>query len=693
MTGKFSAGLLWVCVLLRYEQMLPATEAFLAHMPAEDMWPTAGTMSISEFAETQTDLLLGASLDTFEERVENLATTESRTIGSSPTLGVPSPKPEVKGSRKPAVFKGLGAILALVVCVWFLSADKKTGAVSEAGSALGDEASEPFYEAAEGASTQDYHLASKLLVDDELKERRRLERVRGLLPSASRLAAAVGTNEAQKQLINLQKALSAASLAAKSPLNDNRVEESLTCAMDALRSLHRTAVQQATVLAQDGAEVPVLSLLDSGELEDSVKNELQHVIDDESVAPFTVYMRSLQDSVIDMSRRFERSRERLLAATEFTDEKDENMLVSAAVELEWMRTLRERKRQVVSRATTMKKCAVCGIRVSLKFEVEERIRIMQGSVELLGARLSLISNAIEDSFETSSAPKRAVEDTGKLHTVRKKLADVKELLNEVKKEKEAVHVSSSVGSAAAAFRKAEQIMGEAQAMLDDCWDATNDLPPPNQELSTGDIAILARSAAKAQAIADEQKAGVVSNVAVVYNRSSHGVQEDGTVVESIKRISPLVAEQLRAQAKETEEQMMWHYQDMQEAATQLQTTDELTDGMILLGNVHEHVPNLVECNKRAVTLALDSYLYTLLQEDIQASMKAVSRVFSGETLFTAQNRMHIEQLRRGFNKAKTAVSTATTLTEAAEAAGKMRMNAEGLTDFARDRWTIWLDPS
>ena len=204
---------------------------------------------------------------------------------------------------------------------------------------------------------------------------------------------------------------------------------------------------------------------------------------------------------------------------------------------------------------------------------------------------------------------------------------------------------------------------------------------------------MARSAAKAQAIADEQKAGVVSNVAVVYNRSSHGVQEDGTVVKSIKRISPLVAEQLRAQAKETEEQMMWHYQDMQEAATQLQTTDELTDGMILLGNVHEHVPNLVECNKRAVTLALDSYLYTLLQEDIQASMKAVSRVFSGETLFTGQNRMHIEQLRRGFNKAKTAVSTATTLTEAAEAAGKMRMNAEGLTDFARDRWTIWLDPS
>ncbi|CDI86511.1 hypothetical protein, conserved [Eimeria praecox] len=679
MRGKFRPGVLWACVFLRHEQVLPATEALLELSAAENQWISTGTLSARESVETHTGLLHGTSLDTFDGRVEHQSPVDSRPCENSPITD----KPELGALRKSALTKGFGAILALVLCALFLSAERKTRILSTPESSSKEEPSYPSRKAAgEDASTQENGTASKRPVGDKSEALRRLQRVRVLLPAASRLAAAVGTTEAQKLLGSVQKAFSEARSAAES--DEKRLESSLNDGMQALRSLHQAALQQAKVLAQDGAQVPVFSLLESEEVEGSMENELEHVIEGDTVLPFMVYLRSLQESVIGLSRRFEDAHERLLAETHFADERDEYMLVSAVAELEWLLSLGERKRQVIQRATTLKGCAICGIRIHLRCHVEEWMRTLQGSMELLQAYVGLVSNAIQSSFENPNPLELAEEDSSSVHNLRRKLTEVKELLSELRKAKQDVHASTSVGSAAAAFKKAEQIKGEAQTLLDDCWDTTKVLPSPNHELTTSDTALLARSATKALVIADEENAAIGASLSTVYSRCSDALQKSDTAMANAKHINPAVAEQLRAHAKETEDRVALHMKRIQHSATQLQSTEDLTDAIMLLEDLGEHIPVLVECNKRAVLLVLESYLHTLLEEDIQASVKAAAHAFSSKLTLTGPNKMLFEKLQRRFNKAKMAATKAANLTEAAQAAAKIRMHGEALSDFASD---------
>ncbi|CDJ27042.1 uncharacterized protein EMH_0079020 [Eimeria mitis] len=667
--------------------MLATTEAGLAVADDENRWLSTGTLTMAEPADSHGIFNAGTSLDALDGHIEHQSTAELRPISSSATPDVPCPKPERRLVRISSLTKGLGAFLTLSLCVWFLSAGKKPRPVSSEG------ASEPSDDiTGKGFSTQSGSLAITPLVGSQSEELRRLQRVQMLLPSASRLAAAIGTPEAQKLLGSAQKASTEARLAAKSVLDGKRLTVSLNSAVDALRSLHQVALQQAKALVQDGADIPVFSLIESEEVEDSVKNEVDHVIEGQSVLPYMVYLRTVQESVIDISRRFEDARKRLLAETEFSDERDEQMLVSAATELEWLLSLSERKRQAVRRATTLKGCAISGVRVHLKCLVEEWTRTIQGNAELLHAYVDLVSSGIEASFEDYSPADLAVEDTSTVCTLRRKLAKVKELLSEMRRAKEAVHTSQSVGSSVAAFKRAEQLQGEAKDLLDDCWETTKLLPPPKSELSPSDVAVLGRTAKKLQIVTEEHNAAVGDSLSVVYRRCSDALQKGSTGEESAKYINPSVAEQLRAEALATEGKLALHYQEVQEAVAKLQNAGELTDALILLEDLEGHIPVFVECNKRAVLLVLETYLQTLLEEDIRASVKTAARTFSSKLILTGPNRMHFEKLRGRFNKAKTAVNKATTLTEAAQAAAKVRMHADALSDFASIQWRGRLEP-
>ncbi|CDJ54007.1 hypothetical protein, conserved [Eimeria brunetti] len=682
MRGNFSAKVLWVCVLLRHEQLLPATEAFAALATAGSLLHSTGTLSISEYDETHSNLLQGASFDTFAARAASQGAPDLRPVDNSLTSDVPLPKLERRKVRNSALAKGFGAILALCLCFWLVSNNK-----GKVPTELGGAANEPSEETAgEEASAHDSGLTNKSSLSGQSEELKKLQKVRALLPSASRLAAAIGTTDAQKFLGTVQKASSEAEFAAEYALSSKSLGASFNGAMDALRSLHRLALQQATALAQDGAEVPVFSLVEPGEGESWVEDELGHILEGDTVLPFTLYLRSLQQSVIDISRRFEDARERLLAKAEFSDEGDEQMLVSATSELEWLLALSEKKRQVVQKATTVKGCAICGVRIHLKCHLEEWIRSIRGSAELLHAYVGLVSNSLEASFQDPSSTAHTVEDSSNAYTLSKKLADVKKLVGEMRKLKQAVHERTSVASAAADFKKAEQLMGEAQTLLDDCWETTKSLPSPNDVLGTADSALLERTAAKAQVFADEQNAAIGASLSIVYRRCSDAIQERDKVTGNTKHISPSVAERLRAGAMATEKKVAVHYQEMQKIATQLQGTHDLKDAISLLENLEEHLPALVECNKRALLLVLESYLQTLLEEDIQASLKAATRAFSSKLILSGPNKVLFEKVRGRFNRAKTAASEATNLTEAAQAAAKIRMHAEALSEFAVDQW-------
>ncbi|CDJ59919.1 hypothetical protein, conserved [Eimeria maxima] len=644
------------------------------------------TSESAEVHETQTDPLFGTTLDTVEERIDHQLMVGLMPI-HSPTADVPPPKLEFRPLRAAALTKVFGTFVALAIGFWLVSASGKTRSVPHVGGAMSEETYGLSKNAAGGeASTHDEDTASETTANDPSEEMRRLQTVRGLLPAASRLAAAIGTSEAENILSSVHKSFSVVGHTAGLALDSKRIEDSIKSGLQGLRLLHTVALRHAAALADDGTLVPSFSVLESEEVGTWVEDEIKHVFEGDTVLPFIVYMHSLKQSVIDISQRFTRARDRLSMVTPFRDERDEDRLISAAAELDWLLSLGERKRQMIERAATLKDCAISGVRIHLKYHVEEWIRTLQGSLELVHAHVDLVSNDLESSFENSSTLEHAVEDTGNIHTIRRKLAKVNDLLQGMRRAKQAVHESTSVEIGVSAFKEAEQLMKEAQDLVDDCWEAANTLSSRQVELSSSDVALLESAAAKTRVIVDEQKASIVASLSIVHNRCLDALHGDGTMMASAKHINSSVAEHLRSQAFSIEQMVASRYQGMQNIATQLRETKDLKDATSLLENLEEYLPIFVELNKRAVLLVLESYLHIMLEDDIQASVKIATRASSSKFLITGPNRMHFEDLRLQFDDAKKMANNASNLTEAVKAAANVSQHAYALNDFAEGRW-------
>ena len=224
---------------------------------------------------------------------------------------------------------------------------------------------------------------------DIAEARKGMETVRRLLPVAERLAAVVGTPEAQDLLHTVKENIGRTDGAAGAPgaAVSRAPIVNYQASLEALRGLHMAAVTEAERLEGNYDQTPLSAVLDGWDDLSALDKRCGHYSAD--LHPLVRTLGSLKEVVGSVSSRIELCRRRLNRDQLFKCEQDFKLLEAAAVDLLTLREALEARVRAVHAASEVKDMMQGTVKTVIAGEREQVYELAGTEVQLVHAHAAL----------------------------------------------------------------------------------------------------------------------------------------------------------------------------------------------------------------------------------------------------------------------------------------------------------------
>ena len=589
---------------------------------------------------------------------------------------------EARGvSLSSSILRSLGTSLALLLLLGFLTAGLKRDFASKAKARLQTEAELPPGEAPKEAEltkqaspTGEVESSTE---DKRAKTRGRLEAVRALLPAAERLVAALRSAEAQNLLRKVQESVRALETQETEVKSSKGLEGPLEDALAAFRELHQAAVERVEAMAQNAAFLSPFPLLGpwGEEPEAEAVSDVQHgLADQETVRAFVISLRSFYQSAKSLSQRF-LDVQRRLSTEHFADERDGQLLIAAAKDLEYLRTTDIIRIRTIEVAEKLKEGTVHAIRTLLLWEREFGLLHIRSDVE----SMQLYADLARESANTSPAPRVA----SALNALHAELKLTTALLDRLQSDVQTMRTSNTVGLIVEADMRARQLQRWATASLERCLDLQRGIATLPQDLNDASRQKLAELARRLN-----QRATSLNSI--VKGASNEAEEVAGDLLPSPtdpsksgpQHVNGNIAISLLQSLKAIGHMAESRVQDIESVEQALQEVNLLRPGMEQVQTAAASVTSLATDKKTALFMLLSCRLTAFLERDAELISHVVNQVALPCFNQSHPESVELKELQRRLNADKAALKAATTLTEAARAAASMRAHANTFVELA-----------
>lgn len=332
-------------------------------------------------------------------------------------------------------------------------------------------------------------LAERLKVplDSRLAATRdRLMRVKGLLPTAAKLANAADSAEAQKLFEMVQGTVSRGLLAAQLGRDTTRLEPCLTTALMALQRLHAVAREKAAKLLIGDRflqALPELGLWESDVV--MAASDLQGDVVRQTVEPFLKTIRSLQQNSETLYKRVGTVGTWLRTRREFEDEGDEETLLTAAVNLEYLYNTSEARRHLFKIAEQVHKSTVDAAKALMMAERDDVVWQINEQLNVLRMQTVMEMNKTkrDDALVQDGSYNVRAKQT-RLEALQHQMDLVLLLSAQLRAEGRALQASSTLQAVVIHNANAKKVEERAVPLLKDCVTEAEALCKPAHELQS-----------------------------------------------------------------------------------------------------------------------------------------------------------------------------------------------------------------
>lgn len=686
--------LFWLVSFLWHERFFAQGSSLGTY--SEEMWPSYTATLVNEWIweqDTQAHPLssLDSSLVSSEGTVGPPAGTASSTV--APAEG----SAEGPGSRAAHGVSprrhfpwGLSVLLALLICVSLLTVNLKQPSVHKADirteaaatetpsaevpkepeSAKGEE---PIAEPLEGPQVATEDRTAEICA--------RLEKVRGLLPVAKKLASLVAWTESKQLLSRVQESVGALEAQPAETQDSKNLEEALENGLDALRKLHEAAIERADAIMQTEISRSASGLmgLDVEEAPEAI-SEIDEEIEAETVRPFMTFLHSLHERDDGLCCLLGNVRVRLSKGGRFADEQDERLLQAAAEGLEFLYAASESRTQVIRTSEILHKSVFGGLRDLFCMERHEVFMQLYEALALLHLFADLEragERATRDAAETASPPD--AEEQTPLNTLERGLREVAELLPQLSAEAEVMGTATTPVAVFAANARAERLEKQARSLLEMCWKTAGTLPNLPERLSMTHRQVVMRAALSAHkhvvSKANTVK-GILSDIAESTSKAAPG--RHPSTAHDTQHLNASIRAALLASAGEAADQANMVARDAEELVQILKQLDQLKPTMEYLQRLTRNAIRIGEEEEKVRLLLQRSRLLSFLESDMNYGAIVASRAGSHEVDLSSPVYQKMADLQRQLNAALTAAEKASTLMEAADTVAAVRRHADAL---------------
>lgn len=227
----------------------------------------------------------------------------------------------------------------------------------------------------------------EILVDDYAAARARLQKIKGLLPAAKRLALAVSTDESAKLLTTRQGAVEDGGAAATSLVDNRTLERFLTKTEGALRRLHQASIEHAKQVIQAAKFLPALLAFGpwGEETFDSSHKVGACVNFQRAELLFKSYLSPCEHAG-GLNERLEEVEKQVLSKLRFENAGDGDVLLTTAAAVGSLRATSESMTHAVTVAGDLGKDSVFGIKCTIIGNHNEIIWDIENHVSALECR-------------------------------------------------------------------------------------------------------------------------------------------------------------------------------------------------------------------------------------------------------------------------------------------------------------------
>lgn len=489
---------------------------------------------------------------------------------------------------------------------------------------------------------------------------KKFEKIREMVPTAERLAAAVGTKDAEKFLATLQSIMSTISTPTLKSQDTKRLEDACTDALVNIRRLHQSALNFVKSIVEADkplAEFPPLVLW-------GTKPPYTMSAAEEKIRTlFVGTHQSLGECAEKLRLGFDEGVRRVFAAKHFEDERDGSVLLDAARAVEDLVATSATRNRLDVVASKARQDAVRSLKLMFMRKHDAVIKRIKWHANLLQvyARLSGSGLNAKDAAKTEDSHFEAIKEG-----VGKATGLLEELQSCVRK----VQKSAPSEVSDALIADAARIGEEAQDVLKDCLALARASTVFPESVNSSDRDLLKKAAQKEmetleaqsevlyQALKDVHKS-TLSTKEIVYKDAALPINT-AIFLEKIQAAKGLrLKEQKRAD-------------DALSVAKTLSKVSTVEDGVKALLKLDELARSQEEDIAAAQEMKIRSRFSAFLVDDMHHTRYEVDRASArAPELSGAEKRRHAQLLEQ-FNAARKAAQKAMNLLEAATAAADMR---------------------
>lgn len=692
-------GWLLACAVSLLFSPDPTTTAARGYTPdrlPEEAWLShAETLSNewgeAQATETRSGILIDSSLFPSAEAAEKAPTVNSiEGSGEADFEGTGGKVPRIV-SRRLFLFSALGVWLAFL-CLGFLSVDVRRPSAQKAGvrskpdadMTVGKAPEEGEGPAEEGAAA-DLPAGPAFMAEDPTAEiRARVENVRGLLPAAKRLGAAVDSVQAKKLLRRVQETVGALEAEAAEVGNSKRFEAALEVALQAFGSLHQAAIEQAKAAAKlDSPPLPFAVMEPWGDDAAGAMPDLEQEIASETMRPFMTSLRSVHQSILKLSQRRSELHSRLSTGRHFVGEDDGHLLTSAASDFGLLRATTEAKRRATEAAEELKEGILDVIRTSLLARRENAWLLLRKDMELVEVYAALEVDARgTDEDSGGAASPTAFARGNSMERLQSMIEEVETLLLQVGSDNQSVRTKDTVEHVAAAAERATVTEMQAAALLARCWEVADSLPGLPEHLNSIATQMLRDISQRIQRRARSDNnlvQGVVEEIQETSAEFFPGMGDPSTTIKKQNLRLSLVVD-LMKKVTEVVHRAETRTKEAEETVQALRRVTRLQPALEQTSKARASLIALAMLKEEAFLFRLSYHLMAFLEKEVDYTTTLAALAASYKFGAPCPEKEQLKGLQAQLKAAKTAVEEAKTLTEAAEAVARMRAHAEAMDD-------------
>lgn len=646
--------ILWFDPCLSSEHTLAINESISQHSITEGAWLSYSGLPTSGLEGTD-DILVDAAAAFLKSSVTNVSANhvamDSLKLSarlSAENFGSSELKKENHssfGSRK------LGMALALIFLVGLLTVGLKRQAA----------AAPPDLAAAEKPGKEEMLTVLKKSEDKRIAEAiDRLEKVKGLLPAASRLASAVDSEESKKLMAEMQEGIRKAS----EVITDRKqLESCVDGALKTLQKLQRTAIEKAVIIVQgDSSLLGCSSLRPLVETIATFSSEGEYEVMRSYIRTFE----SFCETDLCLSQRCNEIANWISTQKPFKNETHKKRLLAIAFAVERLQEISAFRRHLALMGNEMSEGAVSAVRGLLLEEKRTVMREIEGCKEVLKMRAFLQRNNFKET------PLEAVDEKT-LSFVERSLEGVDDLINQLLPYVGKMETSITLEALFAADRKAAVLEGKAQELIMKCSAAASSLPAVSGKIDRAGSKLMVDAAENVS----ERMLSDHDEMLYVLQETREMLKKNR--VEELSGVPQHMNAALKTKLTERATELELSAEERVRNHTYLLPTLKSTDGApSALGLLkHAYISMLVQSDDKGTAhlLNLEARLLMFLEKDLSATVNEISRTPSKGFFLSPAERLMYEKAQRQFKASRQAVKNASTVVEAAQAAAKLRIEA------------------